>query len=696
VRANFELEHIAPMLSISGLLLFAAASAGDRHAKHGAQQWLVRSFNGSTEMRTNPERGFRHELDDFCAWEGADGRWQPDVNGSHQLQRLHEAAPNNLSVVQAYCYLDGEHDTIPPTVFRTLERGFDRLRAAGVKALFRFAYDHCPVDDQGEGNYTVERIVRHIEQLGPTMLRNADAVYVLQAGFVGCWGEWHSSRAWREHRQLEGNSSDIARIVGAELQHLIPPDRKMMLRYPWDKCCGRDSSGGALRSANAASQGLEWGTVDASTAHSSKAYARIGFDDDGFMCCGPASNDGGTWGTSLYGSPTYEAEDGYTVGRGWEYERVESPYLPMDGEMYWNEGLNGTGAAQQVGVDGHTVAHRMFLHHYTTLSLVHGWSKLDGVRSRSESRESIDRWMHTPLDIGYIQKWGLPLSDAFFTRRPAQPKASCVATKAAVPPAERIVCSAGIDINGTEPEQQQECLKHGCCFDPVHTPGPHPWCFLPQIPAGVVPAMPGYTVYEYIRDHLGYRIELQSAMYPAVVKATPKISSAGAVESSAEVTFNVTIDLKNYGFSIPHNERPLSLVLLRPSSAIASPIVLQTIVADVDPRLWQPRVIGDPFSAVATHRFTATVQGTVPLPGAPPMHEYAPGQMITNVSVSEYDLGLYLPDMREPLQGKANYAIRVANENVPWLVWGNDSRQPEGGVNVLGRVQVMAAYRAQA
>ena len=208
--------------------------------------------------------------------------------------------------------------------------------------------------------------------------------------------------------------------------------------------------------------------------------------------------------------------------------------------------------------------------------------------------------------------------------------------------------------------------------------------------------MPGYTVYEYIRDHLGYRIELQSAMYPAVVMATPKISSAGAVESSAEVTFNVTIDLKNYGFSIPHNERPLSLVLLRPSSAIASPIVLQTIVADVDPRLWQPRVIGDPFSAVATHRFTATVQGTVPLPGAPPMHEYAPGQMITNVSVSEYDLGLYLPDMREPLQGKANYAIRVANKNVPWLVWGNDSRQPEGGVNVLGRVQVMAAYRAQA
>jgi hypothetical protein len=51
-----------------------------------------------------------------------------------------------------------------------------------------------------------ERVLKHVAQLGPTMQRNADAVYVLEAGFVGCWGEWHSSRTWMEHRQLEGNS----------------------------------------------------------------------------------------------------------------------------------------------------------------------------------------------------------------------------------------------------------------------------------------------------------------------------------------------------------------------------------------------------------------------------------------------------------------------------------------------------------
>ena len=71
-----------------------------------------------------------------------------------------------------------------------LERGFAKLRAAGVKALLRFAYDRCPHGDAGEGNYTAsstqewfesgpklrgrrrwqgERILKHIAQLAPVV-----------------------------------------------------------------------------------------------------------------------------------------------------------------------------------------------------------------------------------------------------------------------------------------------------------------------------------------------------------------------------------------------------------------------------------------------------------------------------------------------------------------------------------------------
>ena len=65
-----------------------------------------------------------------------------------------------LTRAQAYeccfadCYLDGEKDTIDEEMLALLERGFAKLRAAGVKALLRFAYDRCPHGDAGEGNYT--------------------------------------------------------------------------------------------------------------------------------------------------------------------------------------------------------------------------------------------------------------------------------------------------------------------------------------------------------------------------------------------------------------------------------------------------------------------------------------------------------------------------------------------------------------
>ena len=91
-----------------------------------------------------------------------------------------------------------------------------------------------------------------------------------QAGFIGCWGEWHGSI-----QRLEFNSTAVAAIVAAELKILLPSDksvhalylikpsrlmlyafRYMMMRYGPDKCCGRDGQGGALRSAYSRSGAL--------------------------------------------------------------------------------------------------------------------------------------------------------------------------------------------------------------------------------------------------------------------------------------------------------------------------------------------------------------------------------------------------------------------------------------------------------
>ena len=80
-------------------------------------------------MRSNPERGFRHELDDLCDAE------PPMAPG--RLSRLHECGPNNLTLAQTYCYLDPD-ETIEEDGPRVamLEAGFAKLRQAGKPPYF--------------------------------------------------------------------------------------------------------------------------------------------------------------------------------------------------------------------------------------------------------------------------------------------------------------------------------------------------------------------------------------------------------------------------------------------------------------------------------------------------------------------------------------------------------------------------------
>jgi hypothetical protein len=99
---------------------------------------------------------------------------------------------------------------------------FSKLRQNGVKALFRFAYDRSM---PGTHEYSARTILGHIDQLKDVVIGNSDVLYCLQAGFIGSWGEWHSSIA-----NIHANASAVSTIVEAELFTLLPPDRKMQVR----------------------------------------------------------------------------------------------------------------------------------------------------------------------------------------------------------------------------------------------------------------------------------------------------------------------------------------------------------------------------------------------------------------------------------------------------------------------------------
>jgi hypothetical protein len=82
------------------------------------------------------------------------------------------------------------------------------------------------------------------------------------------------------------------------------------------------------------------------------------------------------------------------------------------------------------------------------------------------------------------------------------------------------------------------------------------------------------TQFESIRDHLGYRLELQSARFPVSIGAGAKLP--------------VELRLTNRGFSTLHNPRPVFVALIGRDGAVLA------LPTDADPRTWQPFAPGDP------------------------------------------------------------------------------------------------------
>jgi hypothetical protein len=75
-------------------------------------------------------------------------------------------------------------------VLGEIAAGFELVREHGIKVVPRFHYS----DDIDEPDAELDRILGHIEQLTPLLQEHADVILLLQAGFIGAWGEWHASQ----------------------------------------------------------------------------------------------------------------------------------------------------------------------------------------------------------------------------------------------------------------------------------------------------------------------------------------------------------------------------------------------------------------------------------------------------------------------------------------------------------------------
>jgi hypothetical protein len=118
---------------------------------------------------------------------------------------------------------------LPDDLLALLDAAFAAAREAGVKVILRFAYNY-PGSEQG---YEAARdaqlpvVQGHIDQLAPVIDANADTIVAMQAGFIGAWGEGHSSS--------EGLDTPEAKAaVRDALLRAVPEAIPLQWRYPPD------------------------------------------------------------------------------------------------------------------------------------------------------------------------------------------------------------------------------------------------------------------------------------------------------------------------------------------------------------------------------------------------------------------------------------------------------------------------------
>lgn len=99
-----------------------------------------------------------------------------------------------------------------------LEEGFGRARQAGIKLVLRFRYS----DDR---DAPLGSVLRHIDQLSPVLKKGSDVIAVLQAGFIGDYGEWHSSRYGLDEEAPR-------KKILTKLLAIAPASRAVELRKP--------------------------------------------------------------------------------------------------------------------------------------------------------------------------------------------------------------------------------------------------------------------------------------------------------------------------------------------------------------------------------------------------------------------------------------------------------------------------------
>ena len=280
----------------------AVISARDgRVGQEAAAAPVTITYQASTENFPNPERGFYRQRAPYYI-----GTQRYPLTAA-----LRQFRSEGIALLRAYYVIDEfTATTLPQAFLDGMTSDFAAIRAAGLKIIPRVAYSFpcadpnvpCDPSTYGPTDAPIGRVLGHIDQLAPVLQANADVVAFMEMGFVGAWGEWHSStnNLVTNPRTVNANSAAIvARVLSA-----LPARRMTAFRYPYQK---QSLYGAPPLTAQQAFTGI--------------AKARVGAHNDCFL-------------SDYYDSGTYD--DPAAPGLGpqvyKQFLSADNRYVPQGGE----------------------------------------------------------------------------------------------------------------------------------------------------------------------------------------------------------------------------------------------------------------------------------------------------------------------------------------------------------------------------
>ncbi|MBS1151199.1 MAG: hypothetical protein H6Q89_2897 [Myxococcaceae bacterium] len=184
---------------------------------------------------------------------------------------------------------------IDAALLTSIEAGLGSARTAGIKIILRFQYNDGPI---GAADASRTQILAHLAQLQPLLSRNADVIALMQAGFIGAWGEWHSST-----HGLDNPADRQAVLTG--ILAALPASRMVQVRTP-----------------NFVDDLFPGGALDAGQAFSGSPLARTGHHNDCFLA---SADDFGTYPAPVEAWKDYVAAGGRFTPVGGETCALNPP-----------------------------------------------------------------------------------------------------------------------------------------------------------------------------------------------------------------------------------------------------------------------------------------------------------------------------------------------------------------------------------